>query len=188
MVFFLIAFGVWLLTTPIVNAVLSFCGEQVVLFFDGYGLTQKIDSAGKNILVHYAPSPDGRPFVMNYRNITFNTVFLLALLMAVPDVDRRLRTKIVLLGLLFLFPVQVFRFAVVVFNYYGQHMQMDGQSLYAVWLRKGLWFTDRIVARLDGQAIPLLIWAGLYFYYQWYYRLFKRAPWTSGRAKSRPKC
>ena len=173
-IFFLVAFGLWFLTAPVVNAVLTFCGEKVVLLFDSNHITKAIDSAGKNIIVHYAPSPDGKPYVINYRNITFNTVFLLALIMAVPGVNHRLRLKIMIIGMIFLFPVQVFRLVITVFNYYGQHITRSGESLYPVVYRKGLWYTERTLARLDGQLIPVVIWAGLFFYYQWYYKYFKK--------------
>lgn len=157
------------------NAVLTFCGEKIVLLFDSYNLTKAIESAGKNIILYYAPSPDGQPYVINYRNITFNTVFLLALIMAVPDVSHKLRLKILLWGMVFLFPVQVFRLVITVFNYYGQHIQKDGESLYPVVYRKGLWYTERALARLDGQLIPVAIWVGLFFYYQWYNKYFKKS-------------
>jgi hypothetical protein len=173
-IFFLVAFGLWFLTTSVVNTALTFCGGKIVFLFDSYDLTKAIDSAGKNIIVHYAPSPDGKPYVFNYRNITFNTVFLLALIMAVPNVDSKVRLKVLIIAMTLLFPVQIFRLVVTVFNYYGQHMQMDGESLYPVVYRKGLWYTERVLARLDGQLIPVVIWAGLFFYYQWYYRYFKK--------------
>ncbi len=156
------------------NAVLVFCGEKIVLVFDTYDITKSIDSAGKSIIVHYAPSSDGKPYVINYRKLTFNTMFLMALIMAVPQVNVKVRLKILLMGMVFLFPVQVFRLVITVFNYYGQHMKMDGQSLYPLVVRKGLWHTERALARLDGQLIPVIIWAGLFFYYQWYYKYFKK--------------
>jgi hypothetical protein len=173
-VFFLVAFGLWFLTAPVVNHVLVFCAEKIVFLFDNYDITKAIDSAGKKIYVLYAPSPDGEPYVLNYRHLTFNTVFLLALIMAVPNVDTKLRFKILIIGLTCLFPVQVFRLVVTVFNYYGQHIKRDGESVYPVVYRKGLWFTERGLARLDGQLIPVVIWAGLFFYYKWYYKYFKK--------------
>jgi hypothetical protein len=173
-VFFLVAFGLWFLTAPVVNHVLVFCAEKIVFLFDNYDITKAIDSVGKKIYVLYAPSPDGEPYGLNYRHLTFNTVFLLALIMSVPNVDSKLRLKILIIGMICLFPVQVFRLVVTVFNYYGQHIKRDGESIYPAVYRKGLWYSERILARLDGQLIPVAIWAGLFFYYKWYYRYFKK--------------
>jgi len=111
---------------------------------------------------------------MNYRNLTFGAVFLVALIMAVPDVRPKMRLKILLIGLGVVFSTQVFRVSLEVFNYYGQNMLMDGESLYPVFWRKTLYQTARAMARLDGQAIPVMIWAGLYFYYLWYSRHFRK--------------
>lgn len=156
------------------NTVLTTIAEPIIFLFDNHDITQALDSNGKNIILRYAPTPDGQPFIFNYRNLSYNTVFLLALIMAVPNVRPRLRIRILILGLLLLFPIQIFRIVIVVFNYYGQHMQMDGNAFYSDIPRKGLLYTERTMARLDGQVIPVLIWAGLYFYYKWARQYFKR--------------
>lgn len=174
--YFILAFLLWMVTTPAVNTVLTFCGEKIVLLFDDFDITQSIKSAGRNIIVTYFPSPDGKPWVINYRNLTFNTVFLIALIMAVPDVNYKLRLKILGLGFLILFPFQVARLVVTVFNYYGQHMEIDNQSIYPTVPRKALYYTERAMARLDGQLVPVAIWAGLFFYYKWHYKFLKRQP------------
>lgn len=169
------AFGLWVVTTPAVTTALTFVSEKVVLLLDGRGLTLGMESQGKNIILHYQPTPDGKPHLMNYRNISFGTVFLLALIMAVPKVNNRLRLKILVIGYALLFGVQVVRLVVYVFNYYGQNMTVNDQSLYPPFRRKAIFFTDRTLARLDAQLIPVIIWSGLYFYYLWFDRYFKKS-------------
>jgi len=157
----------------VLNTILTYAGEKVVFLFDGNDLTQSLTSSGRNILLVFQPS-DGKPHMLNYRNITFNFVFLMALIMAVPDINYRLRLKILLLGYAFLFPVQVTRLVVYIFNYYGQHINRDGLPLYSDFPRKALLYTNRSLQRLDGQIVPVAIWAGLYFYYKWQYKFFKK--------------
>lgn len=156
-----------------ITPLLSFGAEKVIFLCDGYDLTKAIRTSGHTMFLVYAPSPDGKPWPMNYRNVSFGVVFLVALIMAVPDVRPKLRLKILLLGLAIVYCAQVFRVVIEVFNYYGQNMLMDGESLYPVFWRKTLFQIERAMARLDGQAIPVMIWAGLYFYFQWYNRYFK---------------
>jgi hypothetical protein len=173
-VYFLAAFLLWIGTTPVCNNILAFCGEKVVMIFDSYDITKSISTSGKTIIVKYEPSPDGKPHLINSRNITFNVVFLLALIMAVPDVHYRLRLKILLLGIALLFPVQVLRLSTYILNYYGQHMLMDGNSLYPIVWRKALFFGDLTLTRLDSMLIPVIIWAGLFFYYKWHYKFLRK--------------
>ena len=174
MIFFILAYLIWIVSTPVVATVLAFCGEKVVMLFDGYDITQALTSSGKTFILTYSPSPDGKPHTFNYRNISYGTVFLLALIMAVPDVRPKLRVKILIMGLAFLLPVQLTRLVIHVFDYYGQYMQMDGVSLYPVFYRKGLFFINRTLTRIDSQVIPVIIWAALYFYYVWYHKYLKR--------------
>ncbi|MDH3892410.1 MAG: hypothetical protein OEV49_15155 [candidate division Zixibacteria bacterium] len=158
------------------TTVLTFVAEKVVLLLDSHDLTTGMDSSGKNIRLRYQPTPDGKPHVMSYRIISFGTVFLLALIMAVPNVKPRLRLKILGIGYAVIFGVQVVHLVVYVFNYYGQHMNtVAGQSLYPVFWRKALFYTNLTMLRLSAQAVPVLIWAGLYFYFVWYDRYFKKA-------------
>lgn len=162
------------MTTPVLTAALTFVSEKVVLLLDGHDLTVGMDSNGKNIVLHYQPTPDGKPRVISYRIISFSTVFLLALIMAVPNVKHRLRLKILGIGYALVFGVQVVHLVVYVFNYYGQHMKIAGQSIYPVFWRKALYYTDLTMLRINAQAAPVMIWAGLYFYYVWYDRYFKK--------------
>ncbi len=53
-----------------------------------------------------------------------------------------------MLGLAIVYCAQVFRVVIEVFNYYGQNMLMDGESLYPVFLRKTLFQIERAMARL----------------------------------------
>jgi hypothetical protein len=133
-----------------------------------------MQSSGKDIIVKFYPSPDGKPMSINSRNITFNTVFLMALIMAVPDIRNKLRLKILIIGIILLFPVQLLRICIYVLNYYGQHMQKDGIYVYPVLWRKSLFFGDLTLTRLDSMLVPVVIWAGLFFYYKWQYILIKR--------------
>jgi len=41
-IFFLITFGLWFLTAPVVNAALTFCGEKIVFLFDSNDLTKAV--------------------------------------------------------------------------------------------------------------------------------------------------
>ncbi len=174
LVFFVAAFLFWLATTPICTPILTFCTEKIVKVFDTHGLTKGMISQGKTIALKYTPSPDGKPHFMNVRNISFNTVFLLALIMAVPDVNNKLRLKILLLGLIVLFPVQVVRLTFYVLNYYGQHIKMDGAPIYDSLWRNILFYGDLTLTRLDSMLIPVVIWAGLYYYYKWHATFQKR--------------
>ena len=155
------------------NTILTYFAGKIIIVLDGSGLTESIKSSGRNIIIAYSPNPGDGPWVINYHNVTYNTVFLFALLMAVPKVNHRLRLKIVIIGMLILFPIQILRLVVTVFNYYGQHMQIDGKPIYSEIPRKFLYFTERTMARTEGQLIPISIWAGLFFYYKWHYKILK---------------
>ena len=174
LVFFVAAFLFWLATTPICTPILTFCTEKIVKVFDTHDFTEGMISRGKTIALKYAPSPDGKPHFMNARNISFNTVFLLALIMAVPDVNYKLRLKILLLGFIVLFPVQVVRLTIYILNYYATHMQMDGAPIYHSLWRKILFYGDLTLTRLDSMLVPVIIWAGLYYYYKWHAVFQKR--------------
>ncbi len=153
------------------------------MLFDSNNFTKSVNSKDSYIIVDYAPSPDGKPRITKYHVYTFNTVFLIALIMAVPGVKYKLRLKILLLGLILLFPVQLFRLALFVFNYYGERMMWtSGKPVYSEFYRNAFFFSKRVLARLDGQLIPILIWAGLYYYYKWHKTFMKRP-----QAKANPE-
>ena len=106
------------------------------MLFDSNNFTKSMYAKDKYIVINYAPSPDGKPRVTGYDIYTFNTVFLIALIMAVPGIKYKLRLKILLIGLALLFPIQLLRLVIYVFNYYGQNMRLaSGERLYStiVW-------------------------------------------------------
>jgi len=155
------------------NAVITFVSEPIIDELDRRDFTKDIRVEGAYIHIDYYPS-DGKPLVADYRRISYNFVFLVALVLAVPDVRPRLRLKILVLGLVILFPIHVFRIVIFVFNHYGQHMQIDGVSVYPLLIRKGLFYAERIFRLLDGYLTPVIIWFGLYFYYRWSGSYFKK--------------
>jgi len=173
LIFFVAAFIFWLATTPVCTKILAACSYQAISALGDYGITQDIMTQGKTIAVKYAPSLDGKPHLINARNISFNTVFLLALIMAVPDVRYKLRLKILLLGVIFLFPIQVLRLSIYVLNFYGLHIKKAGVPIYSDLWRKILFFGDLTLTRLDTMLAPVVIWAGLFFYYDWH-KKFRR--------------
>ena len=190
-IFFAAAFLLWLATTPVCNQVLTVAAEIVVKSLDGYDITQSMTASGKDVIVRYQPSLDGKPHVINARNISFNVVFLLALIMAVPDIRNKRRLRILVLGIIFIFPVQVIRLSTYVLNFYGQHMQMDGVYAYPYLWRKALFYGDMTLTRIDSMLIPVVIWAGLFFYYKWYPDLIKKRAeppeQAAGRSKNKKK-
>ena len=183
--FFLLAYLLWVYTTPVANKVYTFCGEKVIMLLDRDNFTKSITAEGKYIIISYDPSPDGEPRVTGYDVYTFNTAFLVALIMAVPWINYKLRIKILLLGLILLYPIQILRLAVYVFDFYGQHMKWgSGEPYYSTFFRKTFFFSKRVLARLDGQLIPIIIWAGLYYYYKWHHMFMKR---IQGKASPEPE-
>jgi len=171
----LLAYLLWLYTTPVANKVYTFCGEKVILLLDRDNFTKSITAKDKYIIINYAPSPDGKPRVTGYDKYTYNTAFLLALILAVPRINYKLRIKILALGLIFLYPVQVLRLVIYVFDFYAQYMRWgSGEPYYSTLFRKTLFFSKRALARLDGQLIPIIIWAGLFYYYKWHNMFMQR--------------
>ena len=173
-VFFVIVYLLWHFTAPIANKPFTFLGGNIVMLFDGLDLTKAIKASGKFIVVVYEPTTDGKPLTLDYKGFTFNTVFLVALIMAVPNVDYKLRLKILLLGLVILYPIQVFRLVIYVFNHYCQNMRRkSGATIYPLFIHNAIGYTDRVLIRIDGQIIPIVIWAGLFYYYEWHKMFIK---------------
>ena len=141
---------------------------------DSYNITRAIISDGSSIWIVYYPSIEGEQLHVKYRRVTYNAVFLVALIMAVPGISHRLRIKILLLGLLMLFPLQVLHIILTVFNYYAWHMTANDQKLYSMVVCNGLAYGRRVFSRLDGQLFPIVIWVALFFYYKWYGQFFKK--------------
>lgn len=174
-IYFVVAFVVWVVTTPVMAELFAFGCEKLLFLLDSYDLTQSVVASGRTIGLIYSPSPDGEPLLMNYRNISYSTPFLVALIMAVPSVNPRVRARILLIGLLLLIPFQVFRLVIFVFHYYSQYMTIGDHALYSAFWRQVLLYADRVLGRTDGTLVPLAIWAGLYFYYKWHYKFIKRS-------------
>lgn len=173
-VYFVVAFVVWVITTPVMAGLFAFVCEKVLFLFDSLDLTQSMMSSGRTIGLLYSPSPDGKPLLINYRVISYSTPFLVALIMAVPSVNPRVRARILLIGLLMLIPFQMFRLVILLFNHYNR-MTIGDHLLYSAFWHQVLLYADRILGRTDGTLFPLAIWAGLYFYYKWHYKFIKRS-------------
>jgi hypothetical protein len=163
---FPLVFLFWYAAAPVMNATVAFIAEPVVNILDWHDLTQDIKTEGSRFVLYFSPS-DGKPVIGEYRRISYNFVFLVALILAVPDIRPRLRLKILVMGLLILYPLQVFRIVVFILNHYGQHMISGEQTLYPFLYRKSLFYIYRIQLVLDGYLTPIVIWAGLYLYYKW---------------------
>jgi hypothetical protein len=166
---FVLVYIIWHLTGPICNVLFTFVGGNIVMALDRADYTRSVDPVGRYIVVDYRPTKDGKPLTLEYKGFTFSAVFLVALIMAVPNVNYKLRLKILILGLAILFPLQIFKFVVYIFNYYCQNMRRrDGTFIYPAYLHHALGYADRIMWRIDGQVIPVMIWAGLFYYYKWH--------------------
>jgi hypothetical protein len=166
---FVLVYILWHLTAPLANKVFTYVSGNIVMMLDRADYTKSVNSVGRYIVVDYEPTKDGKPLTLEYKGFTFNTVFLVALILAVPKVEYRLRLKILFLGLLILFPVQVFKFVIYVFNHYCQNMRRrSGAYIYPAYIYHAIGYADRVMWRIDGQIIPVMIWAGLFYYYKWH--------------------
>jgi hypothetical protein len=166
---FPLVFLVWILTVPVMNTVITSLATPIIYILDWHDVTDNIRVDGDMIYFYYSPS-DGKPVVADYRRMTYNFVFLVALILAVPDIRPRLRMKILLIGLLILFPLHVFRVVIFILNHYGQYLRSGDKTLYPLLYRKFLFYSYRLQLLLDGYLTPLLIWGGLMFYYRWSYK------------------
>ncbi len=111
----------------------------------------------------------------SFKYYTFNGVFLIALILAVPKVNYKLRLKILLLGFLVLVPFQLLLFNVYVFDNYARKMMWSSDRyVYSGFVRNSLLYGRRILMRVEGQLIPVIIWVGLFYYYKWHRILTKR--------------
>ncbi|MEW5925569.1 MAG: hypothetical protein AB1746_16425 [Candidatus Zixiibacteriota bacterium] len=146
----------------------------MVRIFDNYNFTRSINSSGTDMLVSFQPTADGKPLVIDSVRITYNLAFLVALILAVPNVRLKPRIKILVLGIIILLMVQVIRVNIIVFYFYSLHMQNFGQPVYVEFVRYGLFYSYEVMRRLSGMLFPVIIWAGLYYYYCWYPQLRKK--------------
>ena len=44
----------------------------------------------------------------------------------------------------------------------------SGAFIYPAYMHHSIGYADRIMWRIDGQIIPVIIWAGLFYYYKWH--------------------
>lgn len=157
---------IWKWTAPPVNRLLTTCAAPVARALDGFDLTKSITSAGTQIRIDYKAAP--QPLLIYYRQISYGTVFLLALIMAVPDVRHRLRLKILAIGTGLILATQVMRIVTYTLNHYGQHLQIDGHEIYSDIPRLALVYIENTLGGGGNQIIPVIIWFALFFYYVWY--------------------
>lgn len=174
MIFFSAAFLVWDATKPAGAKVFAFCGEKIVKLLEKKDTTRSIITQGGDIYIFYHPSADNKPLSTKFRHYTFNGVFLFALIMAVPRVKYRLRLKILIIGFVLIFPFQLMLFVVYVLNSYARRMMLRDGFLYPDFIRYSLSYAQRILIRVEGQMVPIVIWAGLFYYYKWHGVLARR--------------
>jgi hypothetical protein len=165
-VVFPLIFLFWILAAPVMNTIVTAVATPIIYILDWHDVTENIRTEGDRIYFKYSPS-DGKPVVADYRRLSYNFVFLVALILAVPDVRPRMRMKILLIGLAILFPIQVSRVVIFVINHYSQHIRAGEQTLYPLIYRKFLFYSYRLQLLLDGYLTPIVIWGGLMFYYKW---------------------
>ena len=171
---FIIVYLLWHFSAPVANKAFTFFGGNIVMLFDRAGHSKIIEPVDEYVVIKYGLPEDLKTLTLEYKGFTFNTAFLLALIMAVPNVNYKLRLKILILGLVILYPIQVFRLVVYIFNYYCHNLQRkSGATIYPTFLHHAIGYADRVLIRIDGQIIPVFIWACLFYYYKWHNVLTK---------------
>ena len=140
--------------------------EPLVRLFDTHGLTRSVTATAATVYLYYSPTPTGKPFALDYHFVSYNLPFLIALIMAVPDTRMKIRLKILALGFVTLFAIDVLMLVVGMLNYYAT-LDINGQPFYSAAWTKMLYYAERLAARLNGEVPPLLIWGGLFFFYIW---------------------
>jgi len=181
---FPLSFAVWMMLAPLMTSIIVGIAEPIVYVLDWHDLT--IDIVAQDCYFHVFTQAGGAtPIVGDFRRISFNVIFLAALVLSVPDVRLKLRLKILVIGLGILFPLHVERVVVFILNNYGQHIQQHGQSIYPVVYRKFLFYLNRVQLPIDSMLTPVAIWFGLHFYYIWN-RNFMMRDKKKGRLASPP--
>ncbi|UCC79707.1 MAG: hypothetical protein JSW64_15830 [Candidatus Zixiibacteriota bacterium] len=173
-IFFTVAFLIWDTSKPIGAKIFAFCGEQVVKLLEKKDTTRNVITQGGDIFIIYHPSSDGKSLSTKFKYYTFNGVFLFALIMAVPGINYKLRLKILIIGFILIFPFQLLLFVVFVLNSYAKRMMIRDGFLYPDLIRHTLSYGQKILIRVEGQLIPIIIWGGLFYYYKWHGILTKR--------------
>jgi hypothetical protein len=180
LIYFAAAFLIWDAAKPAGTKIFAFCGENIVKLLEKKDTTQEVIAQGGDIFIFYHPSADNQPLSTRFKHYTFNGVFLVALIMAVPGINYKLRLKILIIGLLVIFPFQLLLFVVFVLNSYAKRMMIGEGFLYPDFIRHSLSYGQKILIRVEGQLVPIIIWGGLFYYYKWHSVLAKRL-------KSRPE-
>jgi hypothetical protein len=152
---------------PALASVSAHISEPLVRLFDHHDLTRSVIAAASSVYMYYSPTPTGKPFALDYRFVSYNIPFLLALILAVPDTRIKTRLKILAFGFMMLFTIDVLMLVVGMLNYYAT-LDVNGQPFFSTAWTNVLYYADRFATRLNGEVPPLLIWAGLFFYYKWY--------------------
>ena len=178
LLFFSVGIAVWYWLTPLEASFTAWVAEPLVRLIDSYNLTQDLASSGASILHYYSPSPTGLPFEISYRFVNYNDFLLFALIMAVPGVRPRLRLKILLLGFVILFPTHVAMVLMAIAKNLSL-LDINKQPFYSVFVRNALFYIDRVMTRINGELFPVLIWAGLYYFYEWHKYLSLRTKLSS---------
>lgn len=168
-IFFAAAYLVWHFSAPVATRIFSDIAGGIIMVLDRADYTNDIKAKDEYIIIDHKHDKDDKPLALEYKGFTFNTVLLAALIMAVPRVNYKLRLKIMIIGLAILFPIQVFKFVIYVFNYYCQNMRRkSGAFIYPAYIHHSIGYADKTMWRIDGQIIPVVIWGGLYYYYKWH--------------------
>jgi hypothetical protein len=173
-IFFAVCFLVWDTTKPVGTKIFAFFGEHIVKILEKRDTTADIVTQDGKIFIFYHPSADGKPLSTNFKHYTFNGVFLFALIMAVPGVKYKLRLKILIIGFILIFPFQLLLFVTFVLNSYAHRMMLRDGYLYPAFIRGSLSYGQKILIRVEGQLVPIIIWGGLFYYYKWHNILMKR--------------
>jgi len=167
-------FLTWDTTKQVGTKIFAFCGEKIVKLLEKGNTTKRVVTQDGEIFVFYHPSPDNEPIATNFKYYTFNGVFLFALIMAVPGVNYKLRLKILIIGFVLIFPFQLLLFVIFVLNSYAKRMMIRDGFLYPDLIRHFLSYGQKILIRVEGQLVPIIIWAGLFYYYKWHNILTER--------------
>ncbi|MEE9553002.1 MAG: hypothetical protein V3W18_01795 [candidate division Zixibacteria bacterium] len=168
-IYLALAYVIWVFTAPVGTRILADIGGGIVLLLDRADYTNDIKPYDEYIIIDHKHDGDDKPLTVEYRGFTFNLPFLVALIMMVPKVNYKLRFKILIIGMVIIFPIQVFKFVVYIFNYYCQNIRRrSGAFIYPAYLHHTIGYVDKVMWRIDGQIIPVLIWGGLYYYYKWH--------------------
>ena len=87
---FPLIFLFWILAVPVMNTIVTAVATPIIYILDWHDVTGDIHTDDDKIYFSYSPS-DGKPVTADFRRLSYNFVFLVALILAIPDVRPRLR-------------------------------------------------------------------------------------------------